>query len=276
MSASPTFRQLLPAATDEVDLGAIYAYPEEPDRPWLRANMVASADGCAVDSRGSSRGLSSAADRTVLALLRGLSDVILVGAGTARAEAYRPVRARPTWEPLRRGRPATPRIAVVSRTLNLHTELLDAPDDARTLVFTTSRAAPHRIRSVAERAEVVVLDTDGTTGAHSADDTVTSGESVPIPGVVSALAERGLYRVLCEGGPHLLGEVTSSGLLDELCLTLSPVLCGPGALRVIAGDTPSGTPAPQGLDLAHLLTADGTLFARYRRAVEELTPDSDA
>lgn len=262
----PPIRQLLPYPVDDVDLASVYAYPEGLSRTWMRANMVASADGAALDAAGSSRGLSGTADRRVLALLRGLSDVILVGAGTARAESYRPVRPREVWTELRRGRPATPRIAVVTRTLDINPELLDAAPEARTLVLTPTPPS-ERHRATAEHCEIVPVATDAAGGVSARE-------------VVAALAARGLYRVLCEGGPRLLGDVVSAGLLDELCLTVSPLLTGPGAPRVVAGEagsTEGSTPDPvQGLQLAGLLTAQGALFTRYIRGETELDENQHA
>ncbi len=118
-------RRLLPTYADAVDLHAAYAYPDR--RPWVRANMVSSADG-AVTLEGRSGGLSGAADREIFALLRSLSDVILVGAGTVRAEHYGPAEpssahAEPSSEHAEeragRGAPPAPVIAVVSQRLEL-------------------------------------------------------------------------------------------------------------------------------------------------------------
>ena len=131
-------------------LAEAYAYPRE---RWLRANMVASADGAAyVD--GLSGGLSSAGDKRVFGILRVLADVILVGAGTARAEEYKPARRRAVPRGAARGqaRRRAP-IALVTRTLglNLGSPLFaEAPPDARTIVITCAasdadlRAGPPR------------------------------------------------------------------------------------------------------------------------------------
>ena len=85
-------RQLYPPAHSDaapLDLATVYAYPHRLDRPWVRANMVSSIDGAgSVD--GHSAGLSSPPDKQIFALLRAQADVVLVGAGTARAEAYGP------------------------------------------------------------------------------------------------------------------------------------------------------------------------------------------
>ncbi|WP_116247180.1 dihydrofolate reductase family protein [Nocardiopsis sp. FIRDI 009] len=250
------FQQLLPRGGTDVDLASVYAYPDDLDRPWVRANMVASADGGAIGPSGRSRDLSSAPDRRVMGVLRGLCDVVLVGAATARVEGYAPVRPRRTWEPLRRGRTRTPPIAVVSRTLDIPERLLaPGPEEARTIVFTTASAPRERRDRVRARADLVVVD----------------GVSVGPEHIVNALGERGLFRVLTEGGPHLLAEFVAAGLLDELCLTLSPHLLGAGSPRVVAGGP--GTPgAPTRASvrntpvrMAHLLEADGNLFARYLR-----------
>ncbi len=254
--AHPVFRELLPTPGGEVDLAAAYAHPVGLDRPWVRANMVSSADGGAIGPSGRSRDLSSPADRRVMGVLRGLCDVVLVGANTARVEDYGPVKDRASWAELRGGRPATPPVAVVSRSLDLPGHLLtDAPAHARTIVFTVASAPAARRAHVARHADLVVVDGASVTPAH----------------IVNALAARGLYRVLTEGGPHLLAEFTAAGLLDELCLALSPRLLGAGAPRIVSGGP--GTPGAPGqasaqstpVRIAHLLTADDTLFARYVR-----------
>jgi len=227
---------------DDAGLAQLYAYP----RPgWLRANMVSSADG-AGSFEGLSGGLSSAADRRLFALLRALCDVVLVGAGTARAEGYRPARRRPELAGLREGRTATPPIALVSRALDLDldaTLFTGAPPDARTIVITCATSPADRRAEVARAADVIV-----------------AGEgAVDLELALEALRERGLGRVLCEGGPQLLGFLTAAGLLDELCLTVSPLVAGPGATRITAGEP---FPARQ-MTLAHVLCDDGFLFCRY-------------
>src|SRR3954451_15278663 len=105
----------------DVDLAAAYAYPA--DRPWLRANMIASLDGSAWWG-GRAGPLGDERDRELLQLLRGLADVVIVGAGTVRVEGCAPVRPGPEWAALRAGRPPVPPLAVVSRALNLD---FDAP-----------------------------------------------------------------------------------------------------------------------------------------------------
>lgn len=253
-------------------LAALYAYPQGreaagPDagRPWVRANMVTSADGAA-SLDGRSGGLSGAADRAVFAVLRSLADVILVGAGTARIEQYRPVQPDEIWPALRAGRPPTPPIAVLtSRMAGLAPDgplLASAPGQARTIVLTTE-AAPTALRSAAARsAEVIVAGPDVVRPAAA----------------VGALAERGYLRVLTEGGPRLLEQIVAAGLLDELCLTVSPILAGGRANRIItvpAAGTRAANAAlpaqagPTGLRLAHVLEDAGHLLCRYLRSAAD-------
>lgn len=243
-------RQLLPERGPELDepaLAAVYAYPDT-DRLWLRANMVASADGAAW-VKGLSEGLSGRGDRRLFSLLRGLADVILVGAATARAEGYGPARPRPAWRELRAGRPLSPPIAVVTRRLDLDLSdalFTDAPASARTIVITTESAPHDRRAAAAERADVVIA------GAERVDPATA----------LAALAERGHRRVLCEGGPRLLAQVAAAGALDELCLSVSPLLVSGDAARILAGPP---LPEPRRLRLAHVLEDEGFLFLRYVR-----------
>lgn len=230
------------ADLDDDELARLYDYPRE---SWLRANFVASADGAAfLDGR--SGGLSCAADRRLFGVLRALANVVLVGAGTARAEKYKPARRRPEHAPLRAGRAATPPIALVSRRLDLDLTaplFTDAPPDARTIVITCAASPGARRAATAQVADVIV-----------AGDT-----AVDLAAALASLRDRGLGRVLCEGGPTLLTHLTADGLANELCLTISPVLAGPGAARITAG---AAFPARQ-LALVHVLRAEGALFCRY-------------
>jgi riboflavin biosynthesis pyrimidine reductase len=237
---------IFPEAGGELDLFGLaeaYAYPQE---RWLRANFVTSADGAAwVDGR--SAGLSNPDDKHVFGLLRVLADVVLVGAGTVRIEEYKPARRRPALAALREGRPLAPVIAVVSRSLALDLSaplFTEAPADARTIIITPAVSDADRRAAAAKAADLIVVGEQG----------------VDLGRALEELAGRGLGRVLCEGGPHLLGDLAVSGLLDELSLSVSPTLAGPGAGRIIAG--PLGPARP--MALKHVLADDdGFLFCRY-------------
>jgi riboflavin biosynthesis pyrimidine reductase len=238
-------RMILPEAGDELDdfeLAQAYAFPRE---RWLRTNMVSSADGAgALD--GLSGGLSGTGDKRVFGILRVLADVVLVGSGTAEAESYKPARPRPALASLRAGRPATATIAVISGSLDLDLTsplFADAPPDARTIVITREKASPELRAATAKVADVIVAGTD----------------KVDLAAALNELADRGLSRVNCEGGPHLLAQIAAAGLLDELTLTVSPTLAGPGSGRIIAG----AAFAADRMTLAQVLTEDGYLFCRY-------------
>jgi riboflavin biosynthesis pyrimidine reductase len=248
-------RQIYPPAGDgpEPDLARLYAYPPgEPGQVRVRANMVASADGAAALD-GRSGGLASRADRQVFGLLRALADVILVGAGTAAAEHYRPARVDAGWAALREGRPPAPPIAVVTSRLAISPDdpLLAAPAEARTILVTTASSPADRRAALAAKADIIIA------GEHHAD----------LAAAIAALAQAGHRRILTEGGPHLLGQIAEAGLLDELCLTISPLLAGGEAGRIIqaTGEQP-GRAGLGPLTLAHVLEDEGYLLCRYERA----------
>ncbi|MBW8482393.1 dihydrofolate reductase family protein [Actinomadura parmotrematis] len=216
---------------DPAALRDLYAYPDSPG-PWVRANMVASVDGAA-QSEGVSAGLANDDDHTLFHVLRGLADVILVGARTVRVEGYGPARDK--------GVP----IAVVSRSLDLDlASPLFTEATAPTLVFTSAAAPADRVAAVRERAEVLV----------AGDDLVDLGACVRL------LGERGHRRVLTEGGPAVLAQIAAAGVLDELCLTVSPQLTAGDATRIL--NAPA-LPAAVRLRLAGALEADDFLFLRY-------------
>ncbi|MEE6306471.1 pyrimidine reductase family protein [Plantactinospora veratri] len=230
------------AALDEPALIALYP---RLDRPHLRMNFVASIDG-AVELDGHSAGLSSAPDKRVFGLLRMVCDVLLVGAGTLRHEAYRALRLDERRRAWRRehGLAEYPTMVVVSRALNLDPEsaaFADAP--VRPVVLTSERAeAPAGLADVAELLR------------HGA-------EQVDLAAGLAELHRRGHGQLLCEGGPHLFGSLTAAGLVDEVCLTVAPMLTGPGAGRITAGPTTT----PHGMSLRHVLAAGDELLLRYAR-----------
>ena len=213
----------------------------------LRVNFIASLDGAATHE-GLSGGLNNADDKQVFDTLRMLSDAVLVGAGTLRAEGYGPLRLDGPALAWRRahGLPDHPTLAVVSSRLDLDPDssmLTEAP--VRPVVLTHAASPADRRERLAAVADVVLC------GERAVDPRAMLAE----------LARRGMPQVLCEGGPHLLGALIEADAVDELCLTLSPVLEGGGAGRISAG----GAPATRAMRLAHVLTADDMLLLRYLR-----------
>ncbi|SEG09367.1 Pyrimidine reductase, riboflavin biosynthesis [Thermomonospora echinospora] len=235
----------LPA--DLAGLQQAYAYPA--DGVWLRANMIASLDGAAWFGDRTER-LGSPGDRRLFLALRGMADAVIVGAETVRVEGYGPVkRSGEDWQALRGERPATPPLAIVSRRLDLDLDapvFTQAPAYARTILLTTETAPADRRTAAEQVAEVIVAGRDG----------------IDFPRAVEELAARGHRRLLCEGGPKILARAAADGVLDELCLTLSPMLVAGDAARILNGPQ---LPEPARLRLAGLYTEDDFLFLRYRR-----------
>jgi riboflavin biosynthesis pyrimidine reductase len=230
---------------DEAGLVAAYAWPA--DRPTVRLNFVTSIDG-AVTVDGRSAGLGSTGDRRVFDLLRMTCDAVVVGAGTLRAEGYGPMRlAGPAGAWRRdRGRVPDPVLVAVSRSLDLdpaHPMFVDAP--VRPIVITSAGAPIDRRTALSRVADLLV---------HG------EGE-VDLPAAVTALTALGHRNLLCEGGPHLLGTLTGADLADEMCLTVSPALAGPGAGRITAGPVT----AVRDMALAGVLVSDDVLLLRYAR-----------
>ncbi|WP_229866898.1 pyrimidine reductase family protein [Streptomyces gelaticus] len=230
-------------------LADAYAYPEQ-DGPWLRANMVSTLDGAAQHD-GRSQPISCASDMRIFGTLRGLADVVLAGAETVRLEGYRPARARDAFAARRAaaGQGPAPAIAVVSGSLDLDFSLpLFTEPLVPTLVLTGAGAPQGRIDEARRAgAEVVIA------GEASRVDPARA---------VRELADRGLKRLLTEGGPRLLGQFVAAGVLDELCLTLSPMLTAGNAQRIAGGPSVA---VPERFTLASMLEEAGFLFTRYRR-----------
>jgi riboflavin biosynthesis pyrimidine reductase len=211
-------------------------------RPFVFVNMVATVDGRATLG-GATRGLGEAADLEMLLELRALADAVLIGTGTLRAEGY----ARLVGDPRRRahrralGLPEDPPAVLLSRGLDLPWEagLFAAPEQP-VLVYTASGREPP---AVAAPVEVVRLP-DPTPAAALAD-----------------LRARGVRALLSEGGPTLNAALLGAGLVDELFVTLAPLLTGePAALRIVEG---AGLPIPLPVRPEWVLQAGDELFLRY-------------
>ena len=254
MTDSPTLDVLLPLdragrrlepRDDEAELLALL--DDAPAR-HVRANMVATLDGGGTGPDEVTGSINGPADFRVFQALRALADVVLIGAGTARQEKYRAleVPAGLTQQRARRGLAPHVELAVVTLTGDLSPDLLDAE---RPPYVVTTPGCPVlddlRDRLGADH----VLVSGGPAGADLAE-------------ALDALARAGLGRVLTEGGPTLLGRLVAGGLVDELCLTWSPLLVGGDAPRIL--DTPRWLEPARRLTPAHLLHADGVLLGRWR------------
>ena len=222
----------------------------------LRMNFVASLDG-AVTRDGLSGGLNNEDDLSVFSALRRLSDVVLVGAGTVRAEDYRALRLSAESVRWRQehGLQPHPVMALVSGNLDVDPGLrIFANPPHRPLVFTTAAAPAERAAALAEVAEVIRCG-----GGE---------ESIDVAAMLAELERRGLRRVLCEGGPHLFSALLAADRVDELCLTLSPFLEAGTAGRITAPGPHAGRP----MRLEHSFAAGDMLFLRYIRNRSEDAP----
>ncbi len=234
------------------ELADAYAYPRlDAGAGWLRANMVSSLDGAA-HHEGRSQPLSSDADMRIFGVLRGLADAVVVGAETVRKEGYRPARAREAFAARRAaaGQPPAPVIAVVTASLDLDfAQPLFTEPLVPTVVVTGAGADEDRVRTARKAGAEVVFAGEGA--------------AVDPSRVVGALAGRGLTRLLTEGGPRLLGQFAGSGALDELCLSLAPLVVAGDASRIMNAPV---TTVPETFELASVLEEAGFLFTRYRRS----------
>jgi riboflavin biosynthesis pyrimidine reductase len=206
--------------------------------------MVSTLDGSAVAGDGVTAGISHPVDKAVFSVLRALSDVVLVGAGTVRAERYGPPSASSVFagRRARAGQEPAAALAVVTRTGNLPADTGLFADDARTFVVVPAAADVAALRARVGSERVVVA----------------GDEDVDPRAAVEELAARGLRRVLLEGGPALLGRTIAAGRLDELCLTLSPLLAAGSGSRIALGEQ-----ADVRLHAAHLVEAEGLLLGRW-------------
>jgi riboflavin biosynthesis pyrimidine reductase len=118
----------------------------------------------------------------------------------------------------------------------------------RPIVYTLGTSSPHKQRELGAVADVVAC------GEHALD----------VPAMLAVLRERRMNQVLCEGGPHLLGTLVAADCVDELCLTLSPVLENGAAGRIIAGAPQVSRP----MRILGVLEAGDTLMLRYARSRE--------
>ena len=211
-------------------------FPE--GRFWVRAVMAMTLDGAVRGADGGSRSISSPADQRWFSALRSDADAVLVGAGTIRAEDYRPSRKV---------------LAIVTESLHLPPTLRmfseRGPEHARPLVLTTASAA-----------------TDAPAHLQQASDVIACGDShVDLAACLEELRDRGLLRVQCEGGPHLLSGLMAAGLLDQLLLSITPMLVGGGGSDHVV-TVPGGLGDPRQFRLADLQHDEGTAFLDLVRA----------
>lgn len=228
---------------EKADLGELYPWPK--GRRWVRGMMVTTLDGAARGADDASGSISSPADKVIFNETRRLADAVLIGAGTMRIERYRPLKAKPEYQDERAsaGLRSAPVVVMVSATLDLPWDEDIFSESAFTPIIVTSETADtDAITQAREHCEVVVLP----------------GELVAPGAILDMLAERGLNRIVCEGGPHLLRALAAENLLDEADISISPLIVGGGQIK-----TGDGFDPPDRYRLEHIIEDDGFLFNRY-------------
>lgn len=232
---------------DRTDLFDAYALPDRTKR-HLRINFISSADG-AVTFSGHSGGLGGPTDRLLLHVLRAMADVVVVGAGTVRAEGYGGLGATDEDVAWRRenGLSDVPALAVVSNRLDLapDSEVFRRPD-GRTLVLTHEAAPADQVDALSKVADVIFCGSN----------------HVEVPRALAELESRGYTQILSEGGPHLFGSMLEADLVDEVCLTISPRFVGGDANRIAASQSQLDRGFQPG---GVIVDDDGFIFIRYLR-----------
>ncbi len=237
------------------------------------ANFVSSIDGVVAlgptepSAGGGEISGFSDSDRFVMALLRCLADVVVVGAGTVRAGS------RHQWTP----RHLQPALAPVYAEWRRAMGLASQP----TTVIVTARGNVDARHSGVSTADVPVVIATTLKGADElagrqfapnvrieaiGDDTSVAPESI-----LDLVSRLGARLVLCEGGPHLFGELLHAGLVDELFLTLAPHMIGRDQsvqrFALVEGTRlAEGQGSGRWASLESVRRAGDDLFLRYRFA----------
>ena len=221
----------------KASLQEIAEHYQSPKSSWVRANMVVSKDGQFVGPNDTSRDLTSPQDLSLLLLLRALSDVLLVGANTARQENYRAPKKRAEFAFLNR---PTPTLAIVSSSLDFDlTSPLFHGGEQQTVVINAGENEP--TRELLNVAKVVPVLNDGNFAIR----------------LIETLSELGFPKITCEGGPGLLSQLLAAELIDEYDLTMSPVVAG------FESALPNVMPDDLNWHLAASATAGEFKFQRY-------------
>lgn len=216
-------------------------YPWPADRTWVRVMNATTLDGSVGGADGRSKSISSPADRAAMAEVRRLSDAVLIGGATLRAERYRPLRAADPEGRRAAGLSSDPVLVIMTGSCDLPWEEPVFTESAvpPVIITSTSVAADLRMRAE-ELCDVIALE----------------GTSLRMREVVEALNDRGLARIACEAGPRLVAQMIDEDVVDELDITFSPMLAG-------SVSPAHSITSPRRWTLVEHWVVEGFLFTRY-------------
>jgi riboflavin biosynthesis pyrimidine reductase len=219
------------STTGSRDLLADLYRPPRPD--WVRLNLIGSASGSAIGSDGTSETLTNTADRALLGVIRGLADVVVVGAASVRSEGY--------FVPRRAA------LAVVTSSGDLSGHQITTTGKRGDLIVLCPASSAERVRETIGVVEARILPVADAAGMIAAHD------------IIAALRGGGFRSIVCEGGPQLAAHLVRAGMVDEACLSTSPLLNGAGTALFGAHEF-EGVP----LSLTQLMVDDGSgVYARW-------------
>jgi len=221
---------------DDLDDAALLEVYAPPARRWLRANFVASLDGAVTGADHRSASVNTEADHKVFDLLRRQCDVVVVGAGTVRAEGYPSLRSED---------PKAPTLVVVSHSGRLPASVADGPPGSVLLVTRRNADA----QAIADSCDLIGEEFVVRAGDDEVDLQVMRHD----------LEDKGFRQILCEGGPQLFGSLLTAGVVDELDLTWSPLIVGGEHKTLVSGPDMQVSLSPM-----TLVEEAGTVLGRWR------------